>query len=510
MTIAMHGAHDASISFVDKQGIIRIFEIERFCKIRSAALSPAFNNTFDVIDKDSYIKLLHFIKSESGYNQFDTCLYNQIFDEDFNIIQQILGIKTFVKTNHHRGHAKCAYHQSNFDDCLIFSFDGGGHDEYDKLSFFNVYTMINNHLEHIKQIDINFGTAYALIGVPISEIRKNKNINNYAGKLMGLSGYGKINQNWVENFKQYYLNTNLTQLFDQLNLSSHENDISGQVSYDLAKTSQYVFETLFLENFLPIYKQYNLPVCLTGGCALNVLNNQIIKNIVGGKNIYIPPNPNDAGLSFGYLLDKTPLNEEKHNITFNGFDFINKDIIDKIDKKQPLNLNTICNYLSNNKIIGVVRGYSECGPRALGNRSLLCYPMQLNLKEILNANIKFREWFRPFAAAVRKKDVSRYFEDIDESKYMSFCPKIKSEYKSQLPSIVHIDDTCRIQTVTEDDEFLYNLLTNMELYGLEPILLNTSFNIKGKPLVNDVHDVIEIYNTVPIDGIVLDNYMLLR
>lgn len=509
MIIAIHGSHDASISFLDKCGKIRIFEVERFSKIRSCALSNVFKNTFDTIDEYSYVNLIKLIKNESGNNSFEMCYYNQLFDHDFSIIQDILGVKKFIKTNHHRGHARCAYHQSNFKDSLIFSFDGGGHDEYDQLSYFNVYTVVNNNLEKIDQFNINFGTAYALLGIPISELRKNKNINSYAGKLMGLSGFGNINKNWVENFKQYYIDTNIHKLFDNLNLEFKENGISEQLSYDLARTSQYTFETLFLEKFLPIYEKYKLPVCLTGGCALNVLNNQVIKNIIGEKNIYIPPNPNDAGLSLGYIFDNIESTQKKHNVAFNGFDLFNKEYTPFVNQR-IVNINDIVSYLSDNKIIGIVKGYSECGPRALGHRSLICYPINLDLKDKLNSKIKFREWFRPFAAVVRKQDVSKYFQDIEESKYMSFCPKIKQEYKLKLPSIVHIDDTCRVQTVTEEDSFFYELLTSMSNLGLEPILLNTSFNIKGKPLVNDINDIFKIYNELPIDGVIFDDYMVLR
>lgn len=509
MFIGIHGAHDSSISFLDENKRLRIFEVERFNKIRSCALSDVFSNTFDVIEEQSYINLLKIIKSESN-NNFDVCFYNQLFEKDFSIIQDILGVKNFIKSNHHRGHARCAYHQSNFDDCLIFSFDGGGHDEYDNLSFFNVYTLINGNLEKIKEININFGTSYALLGIPMKEIRKNKNINFYSGKLMGLSAYGNIIYEWADVFEQYYLDVNLKKLFNKLDLKLEENCLEGQISYNLARTSQYTFEKLFLENFLPIYEKYKLPICLTGGCALNVLNNQKIKNIVGEKNIYIPPNPNDAGLSFGYLLDNSEeLKLKKHKILFNGIDFINKNLLNQIDK-QKIDMNSIIKCLSQNKILGIVRGFSECGPRALGHRSLLCYPTDSNLKNKLNSNIKFREWFRPFAATIRRQDVDKYFEDVDESLYMSFCPKIKSEYKLKFPSIIHIDDTCRIQTVTEENNFFYELLTQMEKFGLEPILLNTSFNIKGKPLINDLKDVLKIYEEIPIDGIIIDEYMLLK
>lgn len=509
MILTVHGAHDASISFIDKNETIRTFEVERFSKIRSCALSDVFKNTFDTIDVDSYVNLLKLIKIESGKSNFEMCYYNQLFDTDFSIIQDVLGVKKFTKTNHHRGHARCAYNQSNFKDCLIFSFDGGGHDEYDQLSYFNVYLIIDNKLKKITQFDTNFGTAYALLGIPISEIHKNKNINNYSGKLMGLSGYGCVNKNWIESFKQYYIDTDPYKLFNNLNLDFKENSISGQLSYDLARTSQYTFETLFLEKFLPIYDNYKLPVCLTGGCALNVLNNQIIKNIIGEKNIYIPPNPNDSGLSVGYLFDNIESTQKKQSITFNGFDLFNKEHTPFVNP-QIININDIISYLSDNKILGIVKGYSECGPRALGHRSLICYPINLDLKDKLNSKIKFREWFRPFAAVVRKQDVSKYFQDIEESKYMSFCPKIKQEYKLKLPSIVHIDDTCRVQTITKENSFFYELLTFMDNLGLEPILLNTSFNIKGKPLINDVDDIFKIYNELPIDGVIFDDYMVLR
>jgi carbamoyltransferase len=511
MDIAIHGSHDSSICFVDKCHIIRIYEIERFCKQRFAALSLNHRYMVSGPTLDEYIDILNTIKSNILSTDIDTCYYNQLFDVDFDVIRSTLNIKNFIKTGHHMGHARCAFHQSNFKESLIFSFDGGGHDENDCISFFNIYIGQSQNITKIKTVDINFGTPYALLGIPIQEIKHSDNIITYSGKLMGLSAYGTIRSDWIYHIRNYYNHSDLKLLEKNLGINLSENSVSGQNSYDLARTSQYVFETLFFNEFVDIYKQFNLPVCLTGGCALNVLNNNKIKNYVGEKNIYIPPNPNDSGLSFGYFLENNiNYRQPNHNTTFNGVELQNSHIIDTLNTV-TLDLNIILKSLTMGNIIGVVKSNSECGPRALGNRSIICYPAYESLKHKLNSTIKFREWFRPFAAIIRQQDVYKYFLELNESKHMTYCPKLDPKYINELSSICHVDNTCRVQTITKDDDlFMYNLLTLMHDNNLHPILLNTSFNIKGRPLVNDVNDIIDIFNSHPIDIVVLNDKMLYK
>jgi carbamoyltransferase len=162
--------------------------------------------------------------------------------------------------------------------------------------------------------------------------------------------------------------------------------------------------------------------------------------------------------------------------------------------------------LERGKIVGVVRGNSEHGPRALGNRSIICNPAISDMKDILNEKVKHREWYRPFAPVVRLEDVSEYFEWDRESRWMSFCPKVKEEWREKLPAITHIDNTARVQTVTrEQNEWLYDLLTNFKEKTGIGVLLNTSFNVNGKPILSTYKDAFHIYDTTDIDGLIIEH-----
>jgi len=282
MIIAIHGSHDASISFLDKCGKIRIFEVERFSKIRSCALSNVFKNTFDTIDEYSYVNLIKLIKNESGNNSFEMCYYNQLFDHDFSIIQDILGVKKFIKTNHHRGHARCAYHQSNFKDSLIFSFDGGGND-----GKFNIYqgtrensvqlleTILNPVLDN-PHIHYDLGFPYMIFGHYLKDIKQEPlNIGNlvYPGKIMGLASYGKVQEKWLPYFIEFYKSNpdgthfgdwgpdgywdyepKLKILGDQIGVTFDSiNRFEGELAYDIATTSQRAFEDCFLEIAEPYF-----------------------------------------------------------------------------------------------------------------------------------------------------------------------------------------------------------------------------------------------------------------
>ena len=156
--------------------------------------------------------------------------------------------------------------------------------------------------------------------------------------------------------------------------------------------------------------------------------------------------------------------------------------------------------------MGIARDRMEHGPRALGNRSILCNPSIPEMKDILNEKVKHREYYRPFAPVVRLEDVSEYFEWEGESRWMTFCPKVKKEWRKKLPSITHVDNTARIQTVTqEQNPWLYELLTKFKEKTGVGVLLNTSFNVNGKPILNTIRDAFEILDKSEMDGLVIED-----
>lgn len=492
--IAIYPSHDASIS-VYINNIVRIFEIERITKKRFASLLQDENwkSIYDFINLQ--------LKKEFNNFKFDICYYLHLPEEHKQYLSEIFSINSFQESSHHKAHAACSFYQSPFNEALIISYDGGGldPDTEERVSFFNIYHA-KDEIKRIATFPWDLGTSYGLMAVPISEIKKSNldNFLSFAGKKMGLVAYGNINYNWVpaiEKFYKQHKHCNLQDFEKSLNEELFEikiNNLEGQQSYDLAATSQYVFEKIILETIKPYIDEYKLPICLSGGCALNVILNQKLYDLYG-NNVFIPPNPSDCGLSYGMLA----LNHKiKQNIAFSGIDLLDRNNI--IGNK--CSMKDLAQLLANNKIIGFVNGRSEHGPRALGHRSILCNPNNDNMKDILNAKIKFREWFRPFAPIVKEEDVNKYFDFNGKAEFMSFSPQIKK----YLPATTHKDNSARVQTINKD-HILYDLLTEFEKLTGIGVLLNTSFNIKGKPIITSVNEAYEILSSTDIDGVWIEN-----
>lgn len=526
-SIAVYLSHDASICVNPLPGIYRIYELERLLEERYCRINnhPEFLNS---------LKKIHsLIVEEYGDINFTKCYAakagRSLTDEEKYALTESFGVTEFIEAGHHLSHAACAMYQSDFDKCIIASIDGGGWDEDITVSTFNVFLgdRTKNKIERIARFSIDVGNAYSIMAVPISEIRKG-NFLSYAGKIMGLAAYGVIRNEWVPAMKHFYEiqfygnnpdgSENLSQLSDLgrsigLDLSK-PNCISGQDGFDLAATSQYVFEEILLEKLMPLISHYDLPVCLTGGCALNVLFNDRLKKMLS-QPVFIPPNPNDCGLSIGALL----LNEPQPfpvECTYGGFGVLdNKDSIQELIKTYKpvkVSVSEVATILKEGKIIGVINKNSECGPRALGNRSIICDPSVSDMKDILNAKVKFREWYRPFAPIVRLQDINKYFDFDGESRWMSFAPNTKPEWKNKLKSIVHEDGTSRVQTITrEQNEFIYDLITEFEkINDGVGVILNTSFNIKGKPILTRLSDALHVLDTTELDYVLFENMLFTK
>jgi len=250
-------------------------------------------------------------------------------------------------------------------------------------------------------------------------------------------------------------------------------------------------------------------ICLAGGCALNVLLNQKLLEFYSNDDnkIFIPPNPDDGGLALGQIF---LLNNEKtsHNVTFNGLPILDSENIDfylNTKKFRKVSINELSDLILDGKIIGIINGDSEVGPRALGNRSIVCDPSYKNMKDILNSKVKFREWYRPFAPVCRDIDSHLYFEtDLNLSDYhafMSYSPKVKKNMIHKLPSITHNDESSRLQIVSNKNSIFYQILNYFNEKNKIPVLLNTSFNIKGNPILSSLEDAFKVLNETELDAV---------
>ena len=244
---------------------------------------------------------------------------------------------------------------------------------------------------------------------------------------------------------------------------------------------------------------------------MNVLVNEKVKDYYN-REVFVPPNPHDGSLSLGHMLIYNPPSR-KIDITYQGLPLVDKNDLDEFVKEYSAKKTTkkdIAKLIKDGKIIGLVYGDSEVGPRALGNRSIVCDPNISDMKDILNSKVKFREWYRPFAPFCKKEDAPNYFDthNYENLEFMSYAPKVKEEYIDKLPSITHIDNTTRLQTVTEKShKHFYELLTEFGKISDTNVLLNTSFNIRGYPILSTIEDALYTLENTEMDYVVIEDYL---
>ena len=400
--ISIYANHDANITVLAGNKW-RIYELERLMRERYFTLNTC--KQYKLI----YGALQDFIFNEFGPIEFDVCIAKDVPQEHKDHLQTLFSIKSFVEGDHHWEHAAGAFYLSGFPEALVISYDDGGWDE-GVATYFNIYHAKHGDIRKLKTVtSCKPGGAYDLLAIPISEVRKTDTDTwgnyalSFAGKKMGLAAYGEVVADWVEPIKRFYHSRlgHGPRWLKQLNIGLElgVNSLSGPNSYNLAATSQHVFEQTVLREITPLhlFQDTELPIVISGGCALNVLFNQYLSKGVSRK-IFIPPNPNDAGLSFGMIARRYPPTTPP-DITYKGFPIIDlRNLQEYVDEYggNAYTLEEVAGLLDKGKIIGVVIGDSEVGPRALGNRSILCDPSYPEMKDTLNAKIKHREWFRPW------------------------------------------------------------------------------------------------------------------
>lgn len=540
--IGFYGSHNATYVVEDSGEILLVVEVERFLNYKNSGIAQYMcPKVSDLLYLSHFIP--RFIMDKLSIKEFSNCYYlnSDVILQGTHQLEKGIPAKNYTHSLHHRSHAAGTFYQSPYEEALIFSFDGGGND-----GKFNVYlgtrknsvelleTVINPVLNN-PHIYYDLGFPYMLFGQYLNDIKfEPLNIGNlvYPGKIMGLASYGKVDKKWLPHFIDFYKNNpdglhygewddtgyydyepKIERLGSKIGVEFNTgNRLTGQTAYDVAATSQRAFEECFLEIAKPYFNMYpNLPICITGGCGLNILlNTRLVKEFK--RRVFVGPNPNDCGIALGLLLDQI---KPRHpvDITYSGLPLLDIDSLGHYIQNSGVSFTShiattanIAKDIANGRIVGVARGRAEHGARALGNRSILCNPLLPEMKDVLNAKVKHREWYRPFAPVVRLEDVGKYFEWEGESRWMTFCPKVKKNWRNKLVSVTHIDGTARVQTVTrEQNEWLYDLITDFEKETGVGVLLNTSFNVDGKPILSTIKDAFTILETTQMDGLVLEN-----
>ena len=367
---------------------------------------------------------------------------------------------------HHKSHAAAGYYTSNYADAVIVVLDAIGE--------FNTSTVWVGEGSNIKQVykqnyPISFGLFYSAFTQLVGLM---PNQEEYI--MMGMAAYG----DWTKYYKRV---DNYFPKYDKQKYNFHKGItdwgwVSEQDKFDIAAAVQVVYEQRLID-FMNMAKSITGKTNLVfmGGCALNCSANTLLWKIF--DSVWIMPNPGDAGSSLGAaaLLYGKHLNWSGPYLGYN------------LPGEYPVN--EIVDEILTNKIVAVANGRAEYGPRALGNRSILADPRDPDIKDKVNL-IKQRENFRPFAPVIMEECASEWFEMNFTSPYMQYAVKCKKP--DLIPSVVHADGTSRVQTVNrEQHKGLWRVLNKFYQQTGVPVLLNTSLNIKGQPLINDKNDIID-------------------
>lgn len=438
---------------------------------------------------------------------------------------------------HHLSHASSTFFPSPFNESAILTIDGVG--EYQTTG---LWYGKGNIIKSLYSIDFphSIGLLYSAFTAFLGF-----QVNNDEYKMMGLSAYGKPkykNEVYkVINIKKdgsFNLNLKFFSFRESFQMWSEDFEkIFGpprdkdeeftQRHKDIAASIQSVVEEIYIKILNHLYSiTHSVNVCISGGVGLNSLANGLIYKKTPFKNVYIFGPAGDSAAAVGaalYVYHSYLKNTNRYHINnlYLGNTYSNSQI-EALLKKNKLHykkvtdnelLTQTATLLANNYVIGWFQGQMEFGPRALGSRSILANPQQKNMKEKVNI-IKMREQFRPFAASVLQDKVDELFEVPEpnhESPFMNFVFQVKPEARKKIAAIVHADNTCRIQTVSQKMNPLYYKLISQfnELTGI-PCVLNTSFNTKVEPIVENPQQAIEDFKKTAMDYLVIGNFIVTK
>ena len=507
--------------------------------------------------------------SPKGFKQFSKAIPIWLKEKLFQKKQIINFLKeidnSFIPDNkilfseHHFSHAASAFYPSPFNHAVILTADGVGEWATTTVAVGN-----GNKIEMKKEIE--FPHSLGLLYSAFTYYTGFK-VNGGEYKLMGLAPYGvpmfvktildnlidikedgsfRLNQDYFDYATGLTMtNKKFNDLFGRLPRNPENEDIS-QFHMDIGASIQKVTEDIMLKIAKNLRKEYGIEnLCLAGGVALNcVANGKILKEKIF-KNIWIQPAAGDAGGSLGaalgYWYNELKMERSNKNIdsmrcSYLGPEYSNEKIknilIDIGAKFESLENENLLDFttdkLAKGKAVGWFQNKMEFGPRALGGRSILGDARSPEMQKKLNLKVKFRESFRPFAPAILLEDLNEWFDLDSESPYMLLVGKVKEDklieqtpdqksakgleklniIRSKIPAVTHVDNSARIQTVTAENGIYYDLIKSFKKKTGCPVIVNTSFNVRGEPPVNTPVDAYKCFMATDLDILVLGNCVM--
>ena len=555
--------HDSAAAILKDGHVIAAVEEERFSRkkfdddypkmaiewcLKEAKISPSQIHSVAFYDKpilkferllDNYIA----VAPRGLYSFLDTIpkwIHKRLWIKN-EIKKSLKGFKGEIFfPEHHMSHAAHAFYTSPFEESAILNVDGVGEWSTTSIGFAkNNSITLTNDIRWPHSLGLFYSAFTYFLGFQVNE-------GEY--KLMGLASYGKpkyydiildklidvkndgsihLNMKYFAfTYDKVMTNNNFAKLFG---ISRRKKDQKmEQIHFDIGASAQKVLEDILLKMANYIHEKFPVEnLCLGGGVALNGVANYRILKEGPFKNIHIPPSPGDAGSAIGsaqYLYymhnsQKRIIEKDVSKViienVYVGPSHSDEDIQKFLDSKnipyeklsKDLILKKTAQLIADGNIVGWYQGKMEWGPRALGSRSILADPRKAEMKDILNKKIKHRESFRPFAPSILEEFVSEYFETDSPNPYMVMVVPIKKPEK--IPAVTHIDGTGRLQSVNRDANPLYYDLIK-EFYKITgiPVIINTSMNVMGEPIVNTPEEAYQMIIKTDMDFIILGSYLV--
>jgi len=549
--ITCYGSHDAAAALIESGNVIAAVEEERFSRKKFDRSFP--KNSIDYCLKYAGIEAndldaIAFFWDPRLYLAERLKYFFRYLPNTVNLIRygsdqgRLLGIERelrkrynykgkFYFVEHHLAHAASAFLLSPFEKASIISVDGIG--EFDT-------TWCGTGEGSIIRPIYKLSAPYSL-GQVYSSVTQYLGFSRLSDeyKVMGLAAYGK--PKFIDHFrdiipldsKLYKVDIRYFSYFwgGKKRYSGRFERVFGpprkpdeeisQRHKDIAASLQMRLEEVICHIIKKAVEYTGInDVCLAGGVALNSVANGLLTENKIAENVFIPPCASDSGASLGAALFvhyRTPGCDRRICLrtAFLGPSYGIKDIEAALNKKKIKYRKTdnvyaeAAGFLNEGKVIGWFRGRMEFGQRALGARSIIADPRFPEMKNIVNKKIKYREPFRPFAASIMKEYQSDFFYHSRQTPFMTEVFRVKEGKAAEVPAIVHVDGTCRIQTVIKNDNpCLWQLIDEFRKLTNIPLVLNTSFNRKNEPIVNTPEEALECFYDTGLDALFMEDFIV--
>lgn len=572
--IAVYAFHDASVALSKNGRVQCVLELERLFEVRYFKSSLDSEARFH----DDWLQALRIVRDRCECDgqcprhlKYGVIAISDKYRNEYavlrRVVEEVFVVDVWHSVNHHHAHSVMAFHASPFRSALVVSYDGGGND-----GSFNVYIGLGHNLTLMKQLGYNMGKAYTFLSLLLPEVtgdsidsmcykflntsrhRNNAGIRkfprwvnlggmwdktsgssllyehhfqSYPGKLMGYAATGAIMPHISFKVRDFYWHGTWTLDIHREIVRTACRSVEDQRC--LAASIQAEFQQAVLRAIQELFQEARASreeilegLVLTGGCALNVLANQLIYDTLKASatptDVYVPPAPHDGGLVVGAIWAIAPP-AERQPLQYLGFRLWDEELLDGEARRRGAESLTalggveflaelLAGRAPTKPIIAVVRGRQEYGPRALGHRSLLAVPDSEEMRVRMN-RLKFRQWYRPVAPMIADEALEEVFGEEVRSPYMSMAPLVRDNVRARFPALAHLDGTARHQSVGKDDEpWVHALLLAFGRRTGLAALINTSFNTRGKPIVNTVQACLKMLDELPdLDYVLIEDWL---